>query len=68
MSRLLPDLAWRECAPLMWGLVGGAAGVLLGIGRAFAAVGQTGMRYAVYVLLALIFLSMLINAMLATGA
>ena len=64
----LVSLGVREAAPLMWGIVGAAAGVLLGIGRAFAAVGQSGLRYAIYVLLGLICLAMLINAMLATGA
>ncbi|HVF11313.1 MAG TPA: serine/threonine-protein kinase [Abditibacteriaceae bacterium] len=58
----------REAAPLMWGIAGAAAGVLLGIGRALAALGQSGLRYAIYVFLALLCLAMLINAMLATGA
>ena len=68
MNQLLPNVMWQQVAPLLWGIVGGATGILLGIGHAFASIGQIGLRYAVYVFLSLIFLAVLINAMLATGA
>ena len=58
----------REIAPLMWAIVGAAAGLLLGIGRAFAAVGQGWMRYVIYLLLSLAFITILINAMVSPGA
>jgi serine/threonine protein kinase len=57
----------REFAPLGWGVFGAVAGALWGAARAFSATGRAWMRYVVYAILLLAFLTLLINALLATA-